>query len=266
MLERAGPGTGGRPRNGSGAAAALRDDSARCSPRVSPALDLEELLWDHPVRQLVTTDPVVRDLGGPPAGAVLRLVRVLPALRGRRDRTRTAARSGTARSRPRPSALPADRRHGLRRGLPAADPPDRPDQPQGPQQHARRPRPRTSARRGRSAPPRAATTRSTRSWARWTTSAVHRRGRTSSAWRSRWTWRCRRARPPVGARAPGVVHHPAGRHHRLRGEPAEEVPGHLPAQLRQRPQGLREEVLRVVLHWVAQGSRSSGWTTRTPSR
>ena len=50
------------------------------------------------------------------------------------------------------------------------------------------------------------------------------------------------ARPPLGDRAPGVVHHPRGRHHRLRREPAEEVPGHLPDQLRQRPRGdLRRE-------------------------
>ena len=46
-----------------------------------------------------------------------------------------------------------------------------------------------------------------------------------------------RAGPPVGRRAPGVVHHQARRHDRLRGEPAEEVPGHLPDQLRQRPRG-----------------------------
>ena len=44
-----------------------------------------------------------------------------------------------------------------------------------------------------------------------------------------------RARPPVGDHPPGVLHHPRRRHHRLRGEPAEEVPGHLPDQLRQRP-------------------------------
>ena len=43
------------------------------------------------------------------------------------------------------------------------------------------------------------------------------------------------ARPPLGHQSPGVVHHPRRRHHRLRGEPAEEVPGHLPDQLRQRP-------------------------------
>jgi starch synthase (maltosyl-transferring) len=37
------------------AAAALRDDQRPLFARVSPALDLEVLLWDHPVRQLVTT-------------------------------------------------------------------------------------------------------------------------------------------------------------------------------------------------------------------
>ena len=39
---------------------------------------------------------------------------------------------------------------------------------------------------------------------------------------------------------PGMVHHPAGRIDRLRREPAQEVPGHLPDELRQRPRrGLR---------------------------
>ena len=46
-----------------------------------------------------------------------------------------------------------------------------------------------------------------------------------------------RAGPPVGAQAPGVVHDQAGRHDRVRGEPAQEVPGHLPDQLRPRPAG-----------------------------
>ena len=45
------------------------------------------------------------------------------------------------------------------------------------------------------------------------------------------------AGPPVGEDPPGVVHHPRGRLDRLRREPAEEVPGHLPDQLRQRPRG-----------------------------
>ena len=42
---------------------------------------------------------------------------------------------------------------------------------------------------------------------------------------------------PWVKRAPGVVHHAGRRHDRVRGEPAEEVPGHLPAELRQRPRG-----------------------------
>jgi starch synthase (maltosyl-transferring) len=37
------------------AAAVLRDDTRSLFQRVSPALDLADLLWDHPVRQLVTT-------------------------------------------------------------------------------------------------------------------------------------------------------------------------------------------------------------------
>ena len=61
------------------------------------------------------------------------------------------------------------------------------------------------------------------------------RGPRRSAWRSRSTSRCRLAGPPLGHRAPGVVHHPRRRHDRVRREPAEEVPGHLPDQLRQRP-------------------------------
>ena len=42
------------------------------------------------------------------------------------------------------------------------------------------------------------------------------------------------ARPPVGHRAPDVVRPPARRHDPVRREPAEEVPGHLPARLRER--------------------------------
>ena len=47
---------------------------------------------------------------------------------------------------------------------------------------------------------------------------------------------------PWVTKPPGVVHHQARRHDRLRREPAEEVPGHLPDQLRQRPRGLYAEV------------------------
>ena len=67
--------------------------------------------------------------------------------------------------------------------------------------------------------------------------------------------------------APAVLHHARRRHDRLRREPAEEVPGHLPDQLRQRPErhlprgaADREAVDRPT----ACGSSAS--TTRTPSR
>jgi hypothetical protein len=46
------------------------------------------------------------------------------------------------------------------------------------------------------------------------------------------------ARSPVGARAPRVVLPAAGRDDQVRGEPAQEVPGHLPDQLRDRGVGL----------------------------
>ena len=66
---------------------------------------------------------------------------------------------------------------------------------------------------------------------------------------------------------PAVVHRTARRHHRLRGEPAEEVPGHLPDQLRQRP---GRPLRRRCCGWCGTGwttaSRSSASTIRTPSR
>ena len=58
------------------------------------------------------------------------------------------------------------------------------------------------------------------------------------------------AGPPLGQGAPGVVHHPGRRLDRVRGEPAEEVPGHLPDQLRQRPRG--------DLRGVSSGSSGCG--------
>ena len=75
------------------------------------------------------------------------------------------------------------------------------------------------------------------------------------------------ARPPVGHRAPRVVRAPRRRHDRLRREPAEEVPGHLPDLLRQRPR--RASTPRCCASCgtgspTACGSSAS--TTRTPSR
>ncbi len=64
----------------------------------------------------------------------------------------------------------AARRARLRRRVPAADPPDRSHEPQGQEQRASRTPKATSARRGRSAPRRAATTRCIRISARGRTS------------------------------------------------------------------------------------------------
>ena len=72
---------------------------------------------------------------------------------------------------------------------------------------------------------------------------------------------------------PWVTEHPewfttrAGRQHRVRGEPAQEIPGHLPAELRQRPGGHpgRDAAGGAALG-RRRASRSSGSTTRTPSR
>ena len=86
------------------------------------------------------------------------------------------------------------RRDGLRRRLPAADPPDRPGQPQGPEQH---PHPRPGRHRlavGDRLARRAATTPSTPTSAPSRTSTRSSPAPTSSASRSRSTSRCS-ARP-----------------------------------------------------------------------
>ena len=249
------------------AARAARHRRGRCrpgSPRRWPSRSARSCR--APGARTGHPGPDAPGLGRPPAGAVRLLVRVLPALHRRRS-TRPAAGARHVRHRGR-GAGPG-RRDGLRRGLPAADPPDRRGQPQGPQQQCPVRRARaTSARRGRSARPTAATTRSTPSSG---TLADFDDVRGPGA-RAGHGGRARpgaavRAGPPVGRRAPGVVHHPAGRDDRVRGEPAEEVPGHLPAQLRQRPgRAVRRGAAGRHCTGSSTGCGSSGWTTRTPSR
>ena len=156
-----------------------------------------------------------------------------PAQRGR-DVRRQDARVEDRHLRDRERATPRRRRHGLRHRLPAADPPDRRAQPQGAQQHP-------DPGRGDPGSP----------WAIGSKDgghdAVHPDLGTiedfddfvakAASGRPRGRARPRpavRARPPVGHVAPRVVHDPRRRLDRLRREPAEEVPGHLPAQLRQR--------------------------------
>ncbi len=103
----------------------------------------------HPLRELVSVEGPFPAYADRNARALRQLVRVLPALRGRHPRPRDRRRH-QRHSPHRRQAARRRRRDGLRRHLPAADPPDRRGQPQGPQQHARRRVPTTPARRGRS--------------------------------------------------------------------------------------------------------------------
>ena len=127
----------------------------------------------------------------PRTRAVLQLVRVLPPLGG--CLRRREDRQGRQRHAPhRRRTAPRRRGHGLRRDLPAADPPDRRGEPQGLEQHARPRRPTTSAHPGRSAARTAGTTPSTPTSARSPTS--------TPSWSrpARWAWRWRstsRSRP-----------------------------------------------------------------------
>ena len=159
---------------------------------------LTQVFAEHPLRDLLTTEGPVPVLRRPPARAVLELVRVLPALRGRPRRRED--RQGRQRHPAHRRRAAAGRgRHGLRRDLPAADPPDRRGQPQGRQQHAdpdaRRRRlalgDRQQGRRARRHPPRPRHHRGLR--------RLRRRGRAARASRSRSTSPSRR-RPTTRGR------------------------------------------------------------------
>ena len=209
----AGPG-GGRAavragrRRGAGRAgraavlAAARRAARRGPPRRAPGSPppwprtWTRVLAGHPLRELVTVRRAVAVAGGAGAGVVRLLVRVLPAFGGRRRRDRQAHRQRHLPHR-RPAAA-GDRRDGLRRGLPAAHPPDRHDLPQGPQQHpvrgparcGRAVGDRLPGRRPRRDPPRPGHPGGLRrtSW----------HGPASWAWRSRWTSRCSAPRTTPG--------------------------------------------------------------------
>ena len=130
-------------------------------------------------------------------------------------------------------ALPELARARLRRRLPAADPPDRARRAARAATTRPSPSRATSARRGRSARPRAATTRSTPTSARWADFDAH--GRRGAAARRRARARLRDpvlARPSLVDGASGVVQPAPRRHAEVRREPAEALPGHLQRQLR----------------------------------
>ncbi len=161
----------------------------------------------------------------PRARALRRLVRVLPALGRGRPPRHVPRRRGPARARG---------RDGLRRRLPAAHPSDRARSPQGRQQRAR-----GQARRARQP----VGDRRERGRPRRRPSRPRHPGRLRPLREPRPRARPRGgarlrhpglARSSVGARAPRVVLPPARRHHQVRGEPAQEVPGRLPAELLRR--------------------------------
>ncbi len=168
-------------------------------------------------------------MGRSRARAFRLVVRVLPALR-RRDARPPAVGHVCDRG----EAAAGDRRDGLRRRLHPAGASDRDDVSQRSEQH-----PDPGARRSR----RPVGDRIKRGWARCDPPRPRHDGRLRRVRRCGEEQRPRDrarpraavlARPSVGDRASGVVHHPRRRQHRLRREPAEEVPGHLPAELRQR--------------------------------
>ena len=163
-------------------------------------------------------------------------------------------------------------RHGLRRRLPAAHPPDRAHLRKGrnntPRARPRRPgQPVGDRRRPRAATPRSHPELGTlEDFDAFVARAQRARHGGGARLRPAVL-----ARPPLGHRAPRVVPPPARRHDQVRREPAQEVPGHLPDQLlagRRRPTGRRcgTRARRSSTSGSARASGSSGSTTPTPSR
>ena len=253
LLERAATGTPRKLRDPLiEAAEALRtpgDPFTRAGAALSP--EVTELLRTVSAARIANPRRTIRRLGGSPTGPFQRLVRDVSALHGRVDQEGQAQ---ARHLRHRRESVAAHRQHGLRRGLPAADPSDRQGAPQGPQQHgdrgARRCRIAVGDRQRRRRPRRRASElghhRRLRRFRHRRTGSGHGGGAGSRA--------AVRARPPVGQAAPGMVHRAARRNHRLRREPAEEVSGHLPAELRQRA---RRGCTRKCCGWCGSGSATA---------
>ena len=255
VLDRRRPGAGRRPggrgAGGGGRAARRRPDAGRAGrPGAGPgrpALGAPGAGAGHRRRRAPGSGSTARGRSSPPGTSSSR------APRGRWS-TAGTRRSGTAPSRTATRAAARRRRDGLRRALPAADPPDRPGQPQGPQQHAGRRAGRrrlaVGDRRRRGRPRR----RSTPTWARRRTSAPSSPRPPSRAWRSRSTWRCS-ARPDH----PWVTEHPEWFTTLPDGtiayaeNPPKKYQDIYPINFDNDPEGIRAEVLRVVLHWVGAG-------------
>ncbi|CAM5273091.1 Alpha-1,4-glucan:maltose-1-phosphate maltosyltransferase [Streptomyces alboniger] len=126
--------------------------------------------------------------------------------------------------------------------------------PQGPQQLPL-PGPTTSACRGRSAPPRAATTPSTRTWAPWRTSTGSWSRPGSWAWRWPSTSPAVLPRPPLGTEASGVVPPPPNRTIAYAENPPKKYQDIYPIAFDADLDGLIAETVRVLRHWMAHGVR-----------
>ena len=214
------------------AAAQLRepgDPFARAGAALSP--EVADLLHKYPLRELVTRDQQYGVWVDRPLARFSAWYEMFPRSTGGWD---GQGRRGPRHVRHRQQGTAPHREDGLRHRLPAADPPDRQGAPQGPQQQ----RDRGAEGRGVAVGDRQQQGRPRRRASR----PRHHRG--LRRLRRRRARRGPRGRPgpgaavrtgsPVGQGPSRVVHRAARRHHRLRGEPAEEVPGHLPGQLRQR--------------------------------
>ncbi len=109
--------------------------------------------------------------------------------------------------------------------------------------------------RGRSAPPRAATTPSTRSWARWRTSPA------SSPAPGTWAWRSPSTSPSSAPRPPWVHKHPEWFHHRPDGSiayaenPPKKYQDIYPIAFDADMDGLVAETCRILRHWMDTGVR-----------
>ena len=161
------------------------DPVTRAALALAPEID--ELLTRLSAARSGHPRRAVRRLGGPAAGPLRLLVRVVPALDRRLGRRRQSGarhlrhrRRGAAAHRRRWASTSCTCRRSTRSARCTARAATTP----------RPPHPETSDRRGRSAATRAATTRCTRAWAPSTTSTTSSPRRATWAWRWPWTWRC----------------------------------------------------------------------------
>ena len=236
---------------------ALGDTTRPVQARLAAAESeaLAQVFAAHPLRDLLSIEGPYHFFVDRRTRAVLQLVRVLPPLRG--CLRRREDRQGRQRHAPhRRRTAPRRRGHGLRRDLPAADPPDRRGEPQGLQQHAH-PHPRRrrlalgdrqQGRRARRHPPRPRHVRRLR--------RVRGGGARASAWRWRSTSRSRprrttRGRPSTRSGSPPVPTAPS-RTPRTRRRSTRTSTRSTSTTT---PTGIYAETERLLRHWMSHGVR-----------